>query len=446
MGRRIAAAAAILLAATLGGDVSGQARPLTPTKLPILLRVPEPFVHAASRPRRVAAGTLVALVKPGRVVDVRSAPGGPVVARLGARTEFGSPRTFAVTRSGHGLRVITTELPNGSRGWVDGQGALRLSRTTVTLDVDLSTRVLRVRAGSRLLRTMRVGIGAPGTSTPDRPLRDHRQAQRLGLLLGLRLLHPRALGSPDEPPARVDRRRPPSDPRRLDRRCSQHRLPPCRRGRPALADALGPARCADHDPPVAELARGPRAWDAPEQLEMHDWLIGFTVASSGPTWTEIAQAVAAVFAAIGVVGALLFSAYQVFKGRKEQEKGVQLQTAQRALRLMELLIQITTVMVERPYLAPYIYDGETPPDKGEDRHDEVLAYGRLFMSFGEAVGWQIRAHQMDSEAADAWRDYFTDLHENSPTVRCAVKEQESLLAQETRDLFGVEPSSGRRRP
>ena len=179
---------------------------------------------------------------------------------------------------------------------------------------------------------------------------------------------------------------------------------------------------------------------------MHDWLIGFTVASSGPTWTEIAQAVAAVFAAIGVVGALLFSAYQVFKGRKEQEKGVQLQTAQRALRLMELLIQITTVMVERPYLAPYIYGGETPPDRGEDRHDEVLAYGRLFMSFGEAVGWQIRAHQMDSEAADAWRDYFTDLHENSPTVRCAVKEQESLLAKETRDLFGVEPSSGRRRP
>ena len=62
--------------------------------------------------------------------------------------------------------MITTELPNGRRGWVDGQGALRLSRTTVTLDVDLSTRVLRVRAGSRLLRTMRVGIGAPGTSTP----------------------------------------------------------------------------------------------------------------------------------------------------------------------------------------------------------------------------------------------------------------------------------------
>ena len=62
--------------------------------------------------------------------------------------------------------MITTELPNGRTGWVDGRGALRLSRTTVTLDVDLSSRLLRVRAGNRLLRTLRVGIGAPGTATP----------------------------------------------------------------------------------------------------------------------------------------------------------------------------------------------------------------------------------------------------------------------------------------
>lgn len=165
-------------------------------------------------------------------------------------------------------------------------------------------------------------------------------------------------------------------------------------------------------------------------------------AALGSTWPEIAQSVAAVFAAVGVVGALLFSAYQIFLGRKEQEKGVQLQTAQRALNLMQLLIQITSVMVERPHLAPYIYDGEAPPGKGEDRHDEVLAYGRLFMSFGEAVGWQVRAHQMDPDATAAWRDYFTDLRKKSPAVQCALEEQGSLLAEETRDLFGVEPSAG----
>jgi lipoprotein-anchoring transpeptidase ErfK/SrfK len=85
---------------------------------------------------------------------------------LTSQTEFGSPRTFAVTRAGRELRVITTELPNGRTGWVDGRGALRLARARVTLDVDLSTRVLRVKQGTRLLRTMRVGTGAPGTSTP----------------------------------------------------------------------------------------------------------------------------------------------------------------------------------------------------------------------------------------------------------------------------------------
>jgi hypothetical protein len=70
---------------------------------------------------------------------------------------------------GHGLHVITTELPNGRTGWVDAHGALRLSRTTVSLDVDLSSRLLRVRVADRLARTMRVGIGASGTSTPTWP-------------------------------------------------------------------------------------------------------------------------------------------------------------------------------------------------------------------------------------------------------------------------------------
>ena len=164
MGRRLALAAAVLLAVALVGDVSGQARPIQNPRHAIFVRAPEPFAHATARPEPRPRGTLVALVEPGRVVALRSAPGGPVVARLGAHTEFGSPRTFAVT--GPGLQVVTTELPNGRRGWVDGKGALRLSRTRVTLDVDLSTRVLRVHVGRNVLRAMRVGIGAPGTATP----------------------------------------------------------------------------------------------------------------------------------------------------------------------------------------------------------------------------------------------------------------------------------------
>ena len=121
--------------------------------------------------------------------------------------------------------------------------------------------------------------------------------------------------------------------------------------------------------------------------EMPDGLIGLTVASAapGPSWTDIVQAGAAVFAAVGVVGGLFFSGYQIRKGRQEQEKGVQLQTAQHAQSLMQLLIEITSVMVERPYLAPYIVSDKAAPKVRARRHDEVLAYARLFMSFGEAV-------------------------------------------------------------
>lgn len=120
-----------------------------------------------SRPKRIARpGTLVAHVRAGRVVAVRTAPGGPVLARLYSSTEFGSPRTFAVTRAGRGLRVITTELPNGRTGWVNASWALRLSRTHITLDVDLSARLLHLRDAGRLVRTIRVGVGAPGTPTP----------------------------------------------------------------------------------------------------------------------------------------------------------------------------------------------------------------------------------------------------------------------------------------
>jgi hypothetical protein len=163
--RRIVLAVGFLLAASLTGDVSVHAQSVRGTTL----RPARPAVPLPPPPkpaRRAPSGTLVAYVRSGRSVAVRSAPGGPVVARLSSQTQFGSPRTFAAIRAGHGLRVITTELPNGRTGWVDAHGALRLSRTTVNLDVDLSNRLLRVRVAGRLTRALRVGIGAPGTSTP----------------------------------------------------------------------------------------------------------------------------------------------------------------------------------------------------------------------------------------------------------------------------------------
>src|ERR1051325_8698161 len=115
------------------------------------------------------AGALIAHVRPGRRVGLRLTPNGPVVAWLSSRTEFGSPQTLAVTRMlpGRRLRVVSTALGNRRAGWISAQpGAFRLSLTHLTLDVDLSKRLLRVRAGARVVRSFQVGIGAPGTPTP----------------------------------------------------------------------------------------------------------------------------------------------------------------------------------------------------------------------------------------------------------------------------------------
>jgi hypothetical protein len=159
VGRRLGLAAAIALVALLGG--SGRAG-ITPPFAPY----PPHLLRIVQRPE---PGTLIARVRPGREVGLRLRPSGPVVAWLSSRTEFGSPQTFAVTRMLPGRRfgVVSTALANGRVGWISVRpGALRLSRTRVTLDVDLSRRLLRVRSGVRVVRSFRVGIGAPGTPTP----------------------------------------------------------------------------------------------------------------------------------------------------------------------------------------------------------------------------------------------------------------------------------------
>jgi hypothetical protein len=113
-------------------------------------------------------GHLVAYVR--STVALRSAPGGgSVVARLSARTPFGSPQALGVvrTRRGRWLAVSSPALGNGRLGWVDARaGGLRFARTRVELDVDLSRDVAVVRRGSHVLRRVTVGVGRPGSPTP----------------------------------------------------------------------------------------------------------------------------------------------------------------------------------------------------------------------------------------------------------------------------------------
>jgi L,D-transpeptidase catalytic domain len=163
--RRLGIAASLILVASLGGG-SVRARSAPP-----LAPYPPDRHGYGSMPvaPRQAAGTLIAHIRAGRRVALRPSPNGRAIAWLTSRTGFGSPQTLAVTRALPGRRyaVVSTALPNGRVGWIDARaGMLRLSRTRVTVDVDLSRRVLRVLVGARVVRSVPVGIGAPGAPTP----------------------------------------------------------------------------------------------------------------------------------------------------------------------------------------------------------------------------------------------------------------------------------------
>src|SRR5918996_2020922 len=129
---------------------------------------PAPAAEPEPAPAPPMPGRLVVRPRAGEQIAVRARPRGPVVARLGARTEFGSPTTLLVAeRRGRWLGVVTTHVANGRLGWVDSRAyALASSRTRVRLTIDLSARRLVVRRGDRVLRRITVGIGRPASPTP----------------------------------------------------------------------------------------------------------------------------------------------------------------------------------------------------------------------------------------------------------------------------------------
>jgi lipoprotein-anchoring transpeptidase ErfK/SrfK len=109
---------------------------------------------------------LAAQVPSGRHVVLRARPGGPVLANVAARTEFGSPQTLAVAfRKGDWIAVRSPALGNRRVGWVRAK-PLRLVRRALRLEVDLSRRRLVVRDPHGIRRRISVAVGAPDTPTP----------------------------------------------------------------------------------------------------------------------------------------------------------------------------------------------------------------------------------------------------------------------------------------
>jgi hypothetical protein len=125
---------------------------------------------AQVRPQRPKPlGHVIAQVRPGHELALRSRPFGPVLARVGSTTQFGSPQSFSVvgTQRGRWLAVTEAGVGNNRVVWVDARaGGLRYQRTRLELDVDLSARTLIVKRDGAVLRRLSVGVGRAGSPTP----------------------------------------------------------------------------------------------------------------------------------------------------------------------------------------------------------------------------------------------------------------------------------------
>jgi hypothetical protein len=119
------------------------------------------------RPRRGTAFA-IAHVREGAHVTLRSDPGGSVVARLGPKTEFGSPQSFSVVATKPGwLGVTAPELPNGELGWIARDPRrVNVFWTRWSIHASLVGRSLELRYGHLAVRRFAVTIGGPGTETP----------------------------------------------------------------------------------------------------------------------------------------------------------------------------------------------------------------------------------------------------------------------------------------
>jgi hypothetical protein len=123
----------------------------------------------AHPPPATVPAHVIVHVRSGNVVALRARPFGPVVARVGAITRFGSQRALGVLSMRRGRWLAVTEPGVGGNRvvWVDAHaGGLRYSRTTLEVDVDLSDRTLTVRRGDAVLRRTSVGVGAFDSPTP----------------------------------------------------------------------------------------------------------------------------------------------------------------------------------------------------------------------------------------------------------------------------------------
>jgi hypothetical protein len=123
---------------------------------------------APAQLRRVPGTYTLAEVRPKVRIAVHSRPGGPVIARLASRTEYGSSQVFwVVKRRGRWLGVTTPATGDNRLGWVAyNPFALRVYFTRWSVRASLSRRRVDVLYNGRPVHGFPVTIGRAGSSTP----------------------------------------------------------------------------------------------------------------------------------------------------------------------------------------------------------------------------------------------------------------------------------------
>jgi lipoprotein-anchoring transpeptidase ErfK/SrfK len=118
----------------------------------------------ATAPKRPALhGALAFEVR--RRAQLRTAPGGRMVATIHTRTEFRSPTYLAVAARKPGWVLVRTTVAKHHVGWLP-TSAGKLYEQPRSIVIDLSRRSLTIFHRGRMTDRYRVAIGTPATPTP----------------------------------------------------------------------------------------------------------------------------------------------------------------------------------------------------------------------------------------------------------------------------------------